>query len=419
MLTATECKNARCPEGKKWVRLSDGGGLYLEVWPAGPKSPEGMKAWRWKFRHEGKEKRLALGTFPAVSLAEARSRRDAARRQLDAGTDPAAARKAAKAAPAGAAATTFEAVARRWWAEWASNKNERHAGYALRRLELDAFPVIGARQVAELTAPQLVAMAKRIEARGAGELARRLLATCGQVLRWAVAHGLAERNAGADVKPGDVLKPRDVENHARIGAAELPELLRKVAAYEGSAATRFALQLLALTFVRTQELTGARWGEFDLQAGEWRIPAERMKRRRLHVVPLSRQAVELLETWRTARGEDRTGPQDLLFPGERDHAQPMSSNTMLFALYRMGYRGRMTGHGFRGLASTVLNEMGHRADVIEAQLAHVEGNKVRAAYNHAQYLPERHELMQAWADYMEAARDTGKVVPFRRARRSA
>ena len=234
-------------------------------------------------------------------------------------------------------------------------------------------------------------------------------------MRYAVAHGLADRNPVSDVKPGDVLKARRQVNFARIEVTELPELLRCIEAYRGSPYTRLSMKLLALTFVRTGELIGARWQEFDLVAAEWRIPAERTKSRREHLVPLSVQSLDVLRTLQAAHGDPARCKGDaLLFPGERDHSKPMSNNTILKALERMGYKSRMTGHGFRGVASTAMNEMGYRPDVIEAQLAHVEENKVRAAYNHARYVEERRELMQSWADYTDAVRQSGQVIPLRR-----
>jgi integrase len=434
-LTDLDCKNARVREGRTYERLTDGGGLYLEVTPPGPKSPAGSKLWRWKYRFAGREKRLALGSYPTVPLASrkdasaaggivkgARQLRDEARALLLAGTDPGEVRRDTKRQVMRAQETGFEAVARAWWAGWKTLKTERYAAYMLTRLEADVFPEIGHKPVAGLVASHFVQVAKKIEVRGAAELARRSLQACGLVMRYAVAHDLAERNPVADVKPADVLKPRTVENFARVGAAELPDLLRKMAGYEGAQATRAALALMALTFVRTSELIEARWQEFDLDAAEWTIPPERTGRkgahgkRRPHIVPLSPQALEVLGTLKASRGADRcTGPA-LLFPGERDHDKPMSNGTILMALKRMGYGGRMTGHGFRGVASTALNEMGYRWDVIEAQLSHVEGNKTRAAYNHATYLEERRELMNGWANYLDAVRQSGKVIPFRQAR---
>lgn len=403
-LTDPACKNAKCPAGKARERYTDSGGLYLEV------QPTGAKHWRWKYRFAGKEKRLALGTYPAVSLAKARQDRDAARAKLKAGTDPVQAKRDDKLASRLRMDNTFEAVARSWFEHWSGPKSPRHADYVLRRLEADVFPMLGRKPIADITAPQLLAMAKKIESRGALDIAKRSLQTCGQIFRYAVAHGIIERNAAADVRPGDALKPRKKTNYARLDAKELPTLLRKIEAYDGSPYTRFAIQLMALTFVRTSELIEARWDEFDVEAAEWRIPAARMKMGTPHIVPLSRQAIEVL-----AMLNEHRGLSGLLFPGERDHDKPMSNNTILGALYRMGYRGRMTGHGFRGIASTILHELSFRHDVIELQLAHQERNEVSAAYNHATYLPERRRMMQAWADHLEALRKGAKVMPFKAA----
>lgn len=411
-LTDSACRNAKCPSDRAYQRISDEKGLYLEV------TQTGAKCWRMKYRHGGKEKRLALGLYPDVTLATARAERDKARTLLAAGVDPGEAKQEAKRRQSMVSESAFEKIARLWWADWSANKAERHAGYALKRLEADAFPVIGAKAIGDLTAPDFVRLAKRIEARGAPDIARRVYQTCGQVMRYAVAHGLAIRNPVAEVKPGDVLRARRQQNFARIELEELPDLLRKIMAYEGSAITRLALQLMTLTFVRTSELIGARWQEFDLERAEWRIPAERTKSRREHWVPLSRQALEVLAYLQAARGgAERCTGAVLLFPGERDRSKPMSNNTILGALYRMGYRGKMTGHGFRGVASTALNEMGYRPDVIEAQLAHVSENRVRAAYNHARYAEERGTLMQQWANYLDAVRqpgNPGRVLPLGR-----
>ncbi|MCC6209545.1 MAG: tyrosine-type recombinase/integrase [Burkholderiales bacterium] len=409
MLTDAARRNAKCPEGRAYQRHADSGGLYLEM------TRSGAKLWRWKYRYAGKEKRLALGSYPDVSLAKARADRDAARKRLNAGADPSGERREAKAALMLESEAAFENVARRWWADWSAGKAERHTGYTLRRLEDEVFPVIGPRSVRGLDAPAFVRLAKAIEVRGAVDVARRVLQTCGQVMRYAVAHGLAQRNPVAEVKPGDFLQDRERVNFARIDVKDLPELMRKIASYSGSVQTRIALQVMAGTFVRTNELIGARWQEFDLDAGEWRVPAERTKSRREHFVPLSRQTVEALRCLQVANGgAERCAGAALLFPGQRDRSKPMSNNTLLKALERMGYKGRMTGHGFRGVASTALNEAGYRPDVIEAQLAHVEENRVRAAYNHARYVEERRELMQHWADYLDAVRQSDNVIPIRR-----
>ncbi len=375
--------------------------MYLEVTAAGG------KYWRVKYRHGGKEKRLALGVYPAVSLAQARKARDQAREALATGDDPAQLKRDAKLIRAMSAANTFETVARQWWAHWSGPKSPRHADYVMRRLEADVFPALGARPVASITAPQLLAMAKAIEARGAVDIAKRSLQTCGQIMRYAVGHGVIERNPAADVKPADALKPRKRENYARLDVKEMPELLRKIEAYQGSAYTRLSMKLMALTFVRTGELIAARWSEFDLAAAQWRIPADRMKMRTAHIVPLASQAVEVLQALQTISGHGV-----LLFPGERDHEKPMSNNTILGALKRMGYAGRMTGHGFRGVASTILHEHGYGHHLIELQLAHQERNSTVAAYNHATYLADRMAMMQGWANNLDKLRKGTDVIPM-------
>lgn len=403
-LTDIQCRNTKCPDGKARQRFTEGKGLYLEV------MPNGSKYWWLKYRIAGKEKRLSLGTYPEVSLAQARRDRDAARETLKAGTDPVQAKQDAKAAQLLKHENNFEAVARAWWDHWKGTKTDRHADYVMRRLEADVFPMLGALPVADITAPKLLQVAKKIESRDALDIAKRALQTCGQIMRYAVAHGLIERNPAADVKPGDALKPRKKVAYARLDAKDLPALLRRIDAYHGSPVTRLAMQLMALTFVRTGELIGARWDEFDLDAAEWRLPAERMKMRTPHIVPLSAQAVEIVKTLQEMRNRS-----PLLFPGERDHEKPMSNNTILMALERMGYKHQMTGHGFRGIASTVLHEHEFDHAHIELQLAHMERDKVSASYNFATYLPQRRKMMQWWADHLDKLRAGAKVVPMKAA----
>jgi len=400
-LTDTQIKKAKVTD--KLQKLSDGGGLQLHI------SPAGGKLWRWAYRFEGKQKTLGLGTYPSVSLFDARNARDDAKKLLAAGTDPMQQRKAVKAAKMAASEHSFESVARRWYDHWEAGKNVRHSGYVLARLQADVFPAIGTRPIAEIQAPELVRMIKSIEARGALDIAKRCLQMTGQVFRYAIAHGIggATRNPATDIKAGDVLRPRVKENYARIDARELPALLRKIEGYSGTPTTRLAIKLMALTFVRTGELIGARWAEFDLDAGRWDIPAPRMKMKTPHIVPLSTQAVQVLRVL-----HDITGGRELLFPGERDHSKPISNNTILGALERMGYKGRMTGHGFRGLASTILHEQGFDHQHIELQLAHMERNEVSAAYNHALYLKQRTSMMQSWGDYLERMA-SGNVVALR------
>jgi integrase len=400
-LTDTAIKKAK--PGDKPVKLSDGKGMYLLV------NPAGSKLWRWKYRVLGKEKVMSLGAYPDVSLAQAREEVDKARKILAAGDDPMAIRKADKVATRTAAENSFETVARMWWAHWKPARSEQHAVQVMRRFEANVFPHIGVRPVSEIQAPELVTMLKAIEARGVNDLAKRALQTSSQVFRYAIAHGQATRNPATDIKPSDVLASRQKQNLARIDGKELPGLLRHIDAYQGAAITRLAMTLMAMTFVRTTELIGARWAEFDLEAARWDIPAERMKMKTPHIVPLSAQAVNLLKTLQLI-----TGHSVMLFPGERDHEKSMSSNTILKALDRMGYKGRMTGHGFRGVASTLLYEMGFDHAHIELQLAHQERDEVSAAYNHATYLKKRTKMMQDWANYLDSC-TTGKVLAFQRA----
>lgn len=358
-------------------KLADGGGLYLLVNQVG-------KYWRWKYLFDGKEKTMALGVYPEVTLAEAREAHQAGRKVLASGVDPMAERKQQALAPAG---TTFSEVAKRWWDHWSPSRSERHAEYVLRRMESDIFPALGQRPISEIQAPELVRMTKAIEERGALDIAKRSLQTCGQIFRYAIAHGLATRNPATEIRPSDILTTRKKQNYARLDAKELPDLLRHIEVYQGSSVTRIAMKLMAMTFVRTSELIGARWSEFDLDNARWDIPAERMKMKTPHIVLLSSQVVILLRMLHTL-----TGHRDLLFPGERDFKKPMSNNTILKALERMGYKGRMTGHGFRGIASTVLHEQGWPHEHIELQLAHQERNDVSAAYNHALYLQPRAKM---------------------------
>ena len=400
-LTDTAIKKAQPTD--KLQKLSDGGGLQLHV------VPTGGKLWRWAYRFEGKQKTMPLGIYPATSLAQARELHREGVKLLATGVDPMAQKKADKVAKAVANENNFEAVAREWWAHWKhARTSDHHVEQTLRRLVADVFPAIGTRPIAEIEAPELVAMAKEIEKRGAGELAKRSLQVCSMIFRYAIANGKASRNPAIDIRPSDVLKARKVENYARVGAGELPQLLRKIEAYQGRPTTRLALKLMALTFVRTSELIEARWAEFDLDAARWDIPAERMKMRQPHIVPLSPQAVDILRTLHTV-----SGGRELVFPGERNHSKPMSNNTLLKALEIMGYKHTMTGHGFRGVASTVLHEHEFDHQHIEAQLAHATRSSTSAAYNHAIYLKQRSEMMAWCGNYIESV-GKGNVLPLRK-----
>jgi integrase len=389
MLTYSQISSAK-PVGKP-RKLFDTRGLYLKV------MPNGGRYWRFDYQFKGKYKTLALGTYPDVPLARARERHQEARRQLADGIDPGALKQAAS--------RDFEAVAREWLAHWRAGRSERYVGYVVARLEADVFPDIGSRPISELTTSDFRDVARNIERRGALEIARRLLQNCGQIMRYAVANDLTQRNPVADIRPSDILKPRKKRNYPRVSAKELPELLRAMDGYVGGEHTRLALQLMALTFVRTSELIGARWPEFDLKASRWDIPAERMKMKTPHTVALSTQAKVLLERLK-AVSLDR----EYVFPGDLNPHKPMSNNTLLFALYRLGYRGRMTGHGFRGVASTLLHEQGWPHEHIEIQLAHQERDEVSSAYNHALYLEPRARMMQAWADHLDLLRQKGAAL---------
>jgi integrase len=387
-LTDTAIRN--CKPRETVYKLADGRGLQLHV------TLQGSKLWRFAYRFDGKQKLMALGVYPDVSLAQARDKADEARKQRAAGSDPMVLRKHEKIARRLAVEDTFAAIARKWWERWKAARSDSHTVYVWRRLEADVFPAIGVRPIAQIEAPELVAMMKSIEKRGALDIAKRALQTCSQVFRYAIAHGIARRNPAVDIRPSDVLASRKKQNYARVDGKELPQLLRKIEMYNGSTITRVAIKLMAMTFVRTSELIGARWNEFDLKAARWDIPAGRMKMKTPHIVPLSTQAVTLLRSLHTL-----TGHSALLFPGERDHEKSMSNNTILSALDRMGYAGRMTGHGFRGIASTLLHEQGWPHEHIELQLAHQERNHVSASYNHALYLQPRAKMMQAWSNYLD------------------
>ena len=402
MLTDAQCRNATS-EGRRVRKLADGGGLYLWVYD------DGRKYWRLRYWLAGKEKSLSLGVYPGTSLKAARAGRDVERKHLDRDIDPAAERRSAKLRRTVSAANSFEVVALEWYAKQLHTWVPRHAEGVKRRLVKNAFPVIGNRPISEIEAPDLLAVLRPIEKRGSHDMAHRLLQVCGQVFRYGIATGRCKRDLSADLR--GALTPHQKKHQPAVRPEELPELLRAIADYDklGDLQTKLALDLLALTFVRTNELIGAEWAEFDLEAGIWIVPAERMKMKTEHIVPLSKQALAILEQLREICGGSR-----FVFPG-RSRDRPISNNTMLFALYRLGYKGRMTGHGFRAVASTALNELGFRPDVVERQLAHSERDEVRGAYNRAEYLPERTKMMQKWADYLDARRRGAKVLPFKAA----
>lgn len=400
-LTDKTIKNARAID--KPIRLFDGGGLHLLV------NPDGSKYWRLKYMYGGKEKRLALGVYPDVSLAAARAETAKARQMLASGIDPAAERRAVKAAAAAqseAARNTFERVALKWYddmkAGWAT-ATARKADEALR---IDLIPAIGNRPIAELTSAEVRKALQGIEKRSP-HMAHKARQYCGAIVRYAIEKEW--REDGRVLILSRALARLKEARPATLEANDLPDFLKVLDDYKGALQTRIAIKLLMLTFVRPSELTGAVWAEFDLEAAEWRIPAERMKMSQPHIVPLSGQAVRLLKELQAVATSS-----PFLFPNERaPKSQPMARDTLSKALRSMGYQGRVTPHRFRTMASTMLNEMGFQPDWIERQLAHKESNKIRAAYNRAQYLPERRRMMQHWADFLDGMAK-GKVLSFKK-----
>lgn len=398
-LTNTAISNAK-PKAKPY-KLPDGDGLVLLV------HPNGGRYWRLRYRFAGKEKMLALGAYPTVSLAVARRRCVEARGLLAEGTDPTEAKKEAKRAAFEVSDSDFESIAREWHAKQHARWSTDHARRVIHSLEVDVFPHIGKKPIADINAPTVLRVLRRIEARGAHETRSKVGQRIGMVMRYGIATGRCERDPTADLR-GAFITPKS-KGHAALSAAELPEFLEKLDGYDGDIQTRLGLKLLMLTFVRTGELRGAYWTEFELEGDTptWRIPAERMKMGAEHIVPLSRQAVDVLKELRAL-----TGTAPLAFPSRSKLTKPMSENTLLYALYRLGYHSRATAHGFRATASTILNEQGWRPDVIEKQLAHSPKDKVRAAYNRAGYLDERRTMMQHWADYLDGRKRGANVVPL-------
>lgn len=402
--------------GDKPIRKFDGGSLYLEI------APSGGKWWRLKYRFDGKEKRLSLGVYPDVPLAGhkdkatgewidgARDKREKARQLLANGIDPGAHRKAVKSAKADRAANSFEVVAREWLTKFAPRWTASHGEKNLRRLESDVFPWLGARPVADVTAPELLTVLRRIEGRGAAESAHRARQICGQIFRYAIATGRAKRDPSADLR-GALAPVHPVHLAALTEPQAIGDLLRAIDGYQGHLVTKSALRLAPLVFVRPGELRAAEWAEIDLARAEWSISAERMKMRVPHLVPLATQAIEILKEIHPLTGAGR-----YVFPSARTSARPMSNNAILAALRRMGIpKDQMTGHGFRALARTVLDEvLGIRPDYIEHQLAHAVRDPLGRAYNRTSHLPERRAMMQQWADYLDKLKAGAEVIPLHR-----
>ena len=403
-LTALEVTKSKAAE--KPQRLADGGNMYLLI------QPNGAKYWRMDYRLAGKRKTLAIGVYPDISLADARERREQARKLIANGVDPVEVKHAQAASIVANTENSFEVIAREWFVRHAPNWKENHSSKIIARLEKDVFPWIGNRPIADITAPALLAAIRKIEARGALETAHRALACCGQVFRYAVATGRAERDPTGDLR--GALPPVKKEKHfaAITDTKKVGELLRDIEGYQGSYIVKGAFKLSPLLFVRPGELRKMEWTELDLDKSEWIIPADKMKMGVTHIVPLAKQAVAVLREMLPL-----TGRSKYVFHGERDHDRPMSDNAIRSALRRMGWANdEMTPHGFRAMASTILDNMGYKQEWLERQLAHEEPNKIKAAYKREawrMYLPERTAMMQAWADYLDKLKAGAEVIPLR------
>ena len=392
-LTELACKNAKARD--KQYKLADGGGLYLLV------HPNGSRYWRHKYRWQGKEKLLSYGVYPETTLGEAREHRDDTRKALRAGQDPGAARKQEKLVAAVKSANTFEIVGREWFGkkEW----KDSHAERVMRSLEADVFPHLGERPVADITAPEILAVVRMVEKREALDIAGRVLQRIGAIIRYAIVTGRAQRNPALDIR--GALKAPAVVNRRALPAEELPAFLRALSGYHGHAQVRLAMRFHIHTFVRPGELRSAEWAEIDTDAALWRVPGEKMKMKQEHLVPLSTTALGVLEELRVVSGKSR-----FVFPNLSTPSKVMSENTLLRCIELLGYRDMATAHGFRTTASTWLNEAEWPSDWIERQLAHTSKDSIRGVYNKAQWLPQRRKMMQAWSDALMAMEAGGRVI---------
>ena len=401
-LTDTAIRNAK-PKDKQY-KIADERGLYLLVLKSG-------KYFRWDYRFMGTRKTMALGVYPDTSLADAREKRDEARKLLAKDVDPSQHKKEKKAAMKEMLANNFEAIAREWIEKQRQKWSDGYTYRTTRKLELNIFPWLGKRPIKQITTKELLTVLGKMEKRGVPYSAGRVKAIVGQVFRYAISTDRAENDPSAALKGS--LTPTVTRNRATItNPKKIGGLLRSIDGYDGQIVTICALKLAPLVFVRPGELRHAEWSEIDLDNAEWKLPADKMKMKRPHIVPLSKQAIEILKEIHTVTGYGR-----YIFPSIRSAARPLSDNTLNAALRRMGYtKAEITAHGFRAMASTILHEQGWKSDIIERQLAHVERNSVKAAYNHAEHLPERRKMMQQWADYLDSLKVGGMVIPLRRAR---
>jgi len=386
-LNARQIDTAKPKE--KIYKLADGGGLYLQV------NVNGSKYWRMKYRFAGKEKKLSFGTYPDVSLADARAKREEARKILAADNDPGEVKKAEQLAKKNSIENTFEAIATEWYTAKMPNWSENYTSYVIRAFKNNVFPYIGSRPIDGIKPLELLSVLQRIEKRGAPELASKVRQRCGEVFRYAIVTGRAEHNPAPDL--ASALQGHQKQHYPFLSATELPEFLSKLELYTGSVITQLATCLLMLTGLRTVELRMAEWDEIDFDNNVWEIPKSRMKMRRPHLVPLSTQAIHALR-----RLEQLTGSYKLIFSGRNDVNKPMSEASINMVLKRIGYDGRATGHGFRHTMSTILHEQGFNTAWIEMQLAHVDKNTIRGTYNHAQYLEQRREMLQWYGDFIDS-----------------
>ncbi len=406
MSKLSELKIKNLKQEKRLYKVGDGDGLWLEV------SPAGGKHWRFRYRYNKKEQMMALGSYPAVSLAKARALKLEAREMLADGRNPSKEKRAHKLRQAIESENTFEAIAHKWLALKETGLNKKYHTQCMARLEQHVFPKIGALPITEITIPDVVRVVEDIASGGTIETAKRMKQLISQIFRYAAQRGMCIHNPAADLR--DILPSAEKNHHACIHPSELPELLDKIHALKSDCMGRFAIELMMLTFVRTRELIEAKWDEIDWQREEWHIPKERMKMRRPHLVPLSRQAITLLKELYSITGET-----PFLFYSTASKSRHISNGNVLMTLRRMGYQNKMTGHGFRSLASTILNEKGYAPDVIERQLAHEDEDKIRSAYNRAEYLLERKKMMQDYADYLSqlslkySKLTDNKIVPIK------
>ncbi|KGA65840.1 tyrosine-type recombinase/integrase [Yersinia pseudotuberculosis] len=394
-LTDIKVKSAKPTE--KAYKLTDGGGMYLLV------KPNGSKYWRLKYRFVGKEKMLSIGVYPDVSLADARQKRDEARKALAAGGDPGEVKKADKLAQKLSTENTFEAIAREWHKQKADRWSLRYRDEIIDTFEKDIFPHLGRRPIAEIKPMELLETLRRLEKRGALEKMRKVRQRCGEVFRYAIVTGRAEYNPAPDL--ATALATPKKTHFPFLTAEELPYFIRDLAGYTGSVITKTATQIIMQTGVRTQELRFARWEDIDFEKRLWEIPAEVMKMKRPHIVPLSEQVVELFQSLKPI-----TGMYPLVFIGRNDRTKPISKESVNQVIELLGYKGRLTGHGFRHTMSTILHEQGFNSAWIETQLAHVDKNAIRGTYNHAHYVEGRREMMQWYGDYIESMSNSEMIL---------